>query len=210
LIKHVIFDFDGTIADSKYLTAGIINDLAEKYNFQKIKKEEQEYFRSLSILERIKAIQLPVYLIPLIAAEVNIRYRKSVNTVPLVSGIDKAIQDLRVSGLKLSIMSSNSITNINALFKKENIVAFDNIYTSANIFGKDMGINLFLNRNRLKNDQVIYIGDECRDIVACKKNNVKVIAVAWGYDSKERLAKEKPDYIVSSPSEITGIINSLM
>jgi len=210
LIKHVIFDFDGTIVDSKYLTVGIINGLAEKYNFQSIKKEEQEYFRSLSIVERMKAIQLPVYLIPLVAAELNLKYRQSVNSLQLVRGIDKVIGELKGRGLKLSIMSSNSFNNINALFKKEGITAFDNIYTSKNIFGKDIGINIFLNRNKLKNDEVAYIGDECRDIVACKKNNVKVIAVAWGYDSTERLAKEKPDYIVRTPSEITKIINSLM
>lgn len=210
MIKHVLFDFDGTIVDSKYLTTGIINDLAEKYNFQSIKKEEQEYFRSLSIFERIKAIQLPVYLIPLVAAEVNIRYRQSVNSLPLVRGIDKVIEDLKVIGLKLSIMSSNSFNNINALFKKEGIAAFDNIYTSKNIFGKDIAISIFLNRNKLKNDEVIYIGDECRDIVACQKNKVKVIAVGWGYDSTKRLTGEKPDYIVRTPSEITRIIKSLM
>lgn len=210
MIKHVIFDFDGTIVDSKYLTVGIINGLAEKYNFQKIKKEEQENFRSLSIVERMKAIQLPVYLIPLVAAELNLKYRQSVNSLQLVRGIDKVIGELKGRGLKLSIMSSNSINNINALFNKEGITAFDDIYTSKNIFGKDIGINIFLNRKKLKNDEVIYIGDECRDIVACQKNKVKVIAVGWGYDSTERLAKEKPDYIVRTPIEITRIINSLM
>ena len=58
---------------------------------------------------------------------------------------------------------------------------------------------------KLNLEEVIYIGDEDRDIIAAKRVGVKVIAVTWGYNSKEKLMKEKPDCLVSSPKELEKI-----
>lgn len=209
MIKHVVFDFDGTMVDSKYITVGILNELAEKYGFKKIKEEEQEHFRSLSIFDRLKKIELPVYIIPLIAVEINQKYRQSLNNLQVVKGIEGVIGALKKKGLALSIMSSNSAGNINGLLKNKNIDAFENVYSSNHIFGKDIVIRHFLNKNKLGREEMVYIGDECRDIVACKKNGVKAIAVTWGYDSAARLAGEKPDFMVKAPGEIISVINSL-
>jgi phosphoglycolate phosphatase len=55
-------------------------------------------------------------------------------------------------------------------------------------------------------DNVLYVGDEVRDIVACKKAGVKIAWVDWGYDLKEAVADEKPDYLISNPLEIISIV----
>lgn len=210
MLKHVIFDFDGTIADSKYITVEILNELADKYNYRKISREEQEGFRGMSIAERLKALQLSLFKIPLLAVDFNLKYRQSVNRLPLIKGIDAVIGRLRDRGLQLGIMSSNSVNNIKPFLKKEGIDVFDYVYTSGNIFGKDMAIALLLSRNGIKKEEAIYIGDECRDIEACRKNGVRIIAVSWGYDSLARLTGESPDFLLKSPSELNRLISSLM
>ena len=54
---------------------------------------------------------------------------------------------------------------------------------------------------------MLYVGDEQRDIVACKKNNVKVIWVSWGFDIHAVIEKENPDFIAQQPADIIEIIN---
>ena len=206
MIKHVIFDFDGTIVDSRYLAVELLNELAEKYHFRKIRDTEFEKLRNLSITERCKALHVPLYLIPLVVAELVLKYQKSVNSLPTYTGVKDIISRLKEKGFKLSIISSNSTENIRLFLKKNHINNFDSIYSSSFITGKEGAIMTFLRKHNLKRDDVVYIGDECRDIIACKKNNVKIIAVSWGYDSIELLTREKPDYIAKNPRELYNLI----
>jgi hypothetical protein len=72
MIKHVIFDFDGTIVDSISLSIELFNELAIKYKFNKIVNDELEYLRSLSFMERCRAVKVPLYRIPMLGIEIII------------------------------------------------------------------------------------------------------------------------------------------
>ena len=61
-------------------------------------------------------------------------------------------------------------------------------------------------KQQINPHEVIYVGDEERDIIASKKARIKNIAVTWGFNSKEKLSREKPDYIVDSPMQIIEIV----
>lgn len=43
--KCVVFDFDGTLADTEEKTFNIYNDMAEKYKYRKITKEEAAAYK---------------------------------------------------------------------------------------------------------------------------------------------------------------------
>lgn len=206
MIKHVIFDFDGTIVDSRYLAVELLNQLAEKYRFRKLEEKEFNYFRSLSITERCKAIQAPVYMIPIIYSELRRKYQESTSHLQVFMGIKELIRGLKEKGFKLSIISSNSVDNISKFLRNNHIDVFDSIYSSRNYYGKDRALNAFLRKHQLNGKDVVYIGDECRDIVACRKNNVKIISVSWGYDSIELLTKKNPDFIAKNPRKLFNLI----
>jgi phosphoglycolate phosphatase len=53
---------------------------------------------------------------------------------------------------------------------------------------------------------VIYVGDEQRDIAACKKCGVPIIWAGWGYDAIEIIKQEAPDYMIYTPKEILRIV----
>ena len=50
------------------------------------------------------------------------------------------------------------------------------------------------------------IGDSVSDIRYAKKAGVQSIAATWGYQSRELLAREGPDYIVESVDELTDLL----
>ena len=86
---------------------------------------------------------------------------------------------------------------------------FSFIYTERTLFSKDKALNKFIKRNNLIPEQVMYVGDETRDIEASKKINVKVVAVSWGFNSEEALARQNPDFLINKPSELVDLIGSL-
>ena len=205
-IRHVIFDFDGTIADSMKLAVELYNQVADKHKFNKIREEEYEYLRSLSILEKCKFLNVSLLQIPRVGNDLYRSYNRAISSIEVFNGIKEVILDLKEKGFKLSIVSSNSSNNIRKFLANNNLDVFDSIYTAKNIFGKGKAINSFIKKHNLRNEELVYIGDEHRDIVASKENKIKVIAVTWGYDSLAMLTQAKPDFIIEKPSEIAAII----
>lgn len=206
-IQHVIFDFDGTIADSIFFGVQLFNQSAQKYKINMIKEEDYEYLRGLSLLEKFKFLNISLVLIPRLGMELTKSYNSSVNSIHLFNGMKEVILALKQGGYTLSIISSNSSDNIRRFLVNNNLDVFDFIYSAKNIFGKDKTIHSFIKKNRLNQEKLIYIGDEIRDIIACKANSIKVIAVTWGgFESVDMLKKANPDYIVNKPSEILEII----
>ncbi|KJS88266.1 MAG: HAD family hydrolase [Peptococcaceae bacterium BICA1-8] len=209
MIKYIIFDFDGTLVDSKNTAITAFNHLSEKYKFKKIELKDFEHLRKLSITERCKALNFPIYKIPFLAAEAYQLYKKYFKDIELHKGIRELLDGLKNKGKNLAIISSNSETNIREYLQENKINSIDKVYCSSNIFGKDKMINNFLKKYKLRESEVIYIGDEERDIVASKKSGVKFIWVSWGFDVFEVVKQECPDYIVNKPEDIFGILDEI-
>ncbi len=208
-IKHLIFDFDGTIADSINLVIELINQVAGKYKFDQIREEEYEYLRNLTIPEKCRALHISLHQIPRMAIELTKTYYQSIGSITAFEGIKEMTDNLKEQGLKMSIISSNSSNNIRKFLKNNNLDIFDSIYSANNLFGKEKAINSFIKKQRLIKDELIYVGDEHRDIMACKMNMIKVMAVTWGADSLEFLSQANPDYIVEKPAQIVEIVEAL-
>jgi phosphoglycolate phosphatase-like HAD superfamily hydrolase len=70
------------------------------------------------------------------------------------------------------------------------------------LFGKGRVIQRLLRRHHLNPEDVIYVGDETKDIEAARKIGIKVISVSWGYNSSQALAAEHPDFLIYRPEEL--------
>jgi phosphoglycolate phosphatase len=206
MIKHVIFDFDGTLVDSLEILVSSWNSLTKKYNLKEIHPSDVDILKKLSLKDRIKRLDFSMYKVPIIAPKLYTLYNKSLHELRLFDGIKDMLHQLDDKGYQTSIISSNSRDNILSFLKRNNITSIDNVLCSSSILGKDKLLNRYLREHNLTPSEVIYVGDEQRDILACQKTGVKIIWVGWGYDSIEVIEKEKPDYRVSAPSEILDLI----
>ena len=77
--------------------------------------------------------------------------------------------------------------------------SLDFIYSANTLFGKDKIIKKLIKQYQLPLERTYYVGDETRDIEAAKKSNVQVVAVTWGFNSADVLARYKPDYLIDNP-----------
>jgi phosphoglycolate phosphatase len=209
MIKYIVFDFDGTLVDSKAIFISVFNQLAEQYDFKKMEPDKIEYLQQLSLKERFRYLRVPLYKLPFLTAKFLKRYRQSIGHILLVPGMDHALQQLKNKGYSLGIVSTNNESNIRQFLLTNQIEDIDKIYCSSKLFGKDQVIKKFIKSCHLQSSEMIYVGDEQRDIIAARKNQVKAIWVSWGYDVAAVAQKENPDYMVSSPAEIVNIVASI-
>lgn len=209
LIKQLIFDFDGTIVDSSALAVQILNELAEKYHFKKVTMEDVHILKTAPVRERFKRIGLPLYLIPKMSVDCMMMYHRELHALKPFDGIKDLMHYLKNEGFSLSVISSNSVENISHFVKDNDLEVFDHIISAKNLFGKDQSIKRFMKQNHLTSNETLYVGDEIRDIEACKKIPVKIIAVTWGFDPLSLLKSGSPDYIVDTPEEILKIVKGI-
>ncbi|MBT2690592.1 HAD-IA family hydrolase [Bacillus sp. ISL-47] len=205
-MKHVIFDFDGTIADSKEVFISAWNSMADKHNFKRINLKELDALRKMTIRERSEKLNFPLYKMPLIIPVFYKRYQQTIQDIQIFPQMKNVLDVLNERGIQTAIISSNSEDNITTFLVRNEIKGVTNIFCSSRIFGKDTLIRRYLKQNNLKSEEVIYVGDEQRDIIACKKAGIKVIWVGWGYDAVEVVKAAKPDYKVYEPNDILRIV----
>ncbi|MBM7603731.1 phosphoglycolate phosphatase [Metabacillus crassostreae] len=206
-IRYVVFDFDGTLADTSEAFMYAWNKLADKYRYKKIKLEQIETIKKLNMKERSALLNFPLYKIPFVMPELIKLYKDSIVDITLFPGVKSLLEKLKKKGYKIAIISSNSEENIkNALKRNHADHLITDVISAKRIFGKDKTIDQFLKIKKLQASEMIYIGDEIRDIIACKKSNVKIVWVEWGYDGLEVIKSAEPDYMVKEPDEILEIV----
>ncbi|SFJ40376.1 phosphoglycolate phosphatase [Paenibacillus sp. UNC496MF] len=202
----VLFDFDGTLVQSKLLAVRLFNDLAGKYGGRRIAEEEIGRLSDLSIPDRLRALNVPLYKLPALALEGKRAYRKESVHLRLAEGMRETLGALREQGCRLGILSSNTNENIRHYLEANGLDFFEAVHSASNLFGKDKAIRSLARTLGLELSQLLYVGDEFRDVEACRKIDVPVAAVTWGWDSAKLLAEAGPDYLCYSPAELSSIV----
>lgn len=208
--KVIIFDFDGTIADTLDTVVNISNRLAANFGYKQTSQEEIAYLKNLNSREIIKQSGISIFKVPFLIRKVKAELNKEIKNLKPIPGIKEALTQIKNKNHQLLILTSNSKENV-VSFLEENDMQnlFEFIVSGATLFGKSRIINNILKQENLSSQQVFYIGDETRDIEAARKSGIKVIAVGWGFNSKKVLAEQNPDYLVHHPQEIIYLIESL-
>lgn len=207
--KVILFDFDGTIADTLDAIVSITNRLAGEFGYKPSSQDDLAQLKNLNPRAIIKLSGISIFKLPFLIRRVKAELNNEIQGLSPITGIKEALIELKNQGNKLGIITSNSQENVMAFLLKNNLQClFDFIY-SATTFGKNKVITKLLRQENLKFEDVIYVGDEIRDIEAARKSQIKAIAVSWGFNSKEVLAEQNPDFLIHQPNELIDVIGSL-
>jgi len=206
MIKEVIFDFDGTIADSFMTIMSIFDEYKKELGVENFGKKEIEIYRNEGVGAVLKKTKISLLRFSKVVEEMREKPNHLIAGVKPCKGMSSLLRDLKKKGFVLGVMSTNGEKTINKFLEKNKIDVFDYVVGKGSLFGKDKVIKLILRKRKLKIDEVLYIGDEVRDIEACKKLGIKIAAVTWGFSSKKLLAKSKPDFLVDKAEEILKLV----
>lgn len=203
----LVFDFDGTLADTFNLILKISNQLANEFKFHQIPPEDIHILKDRTLKEVIKHLQVPILKIPLILAKARKEFYKEIMTVKPFPELGNIIFQLKTFPVQMGILTTNSTRNVHKFLEYNKLEIFDFIHSSK-IFGKDVTLKKIARRKRLPLKQIYYIGDETRDIAAAQKAGVKTIAVSWGYNSEKVLLKQQPDFLIKTPNELLKLLQT--
>ncbi len=202
-----VFDFDGTLADTRDTVGQIINEIAEEYGYEKLDPDLILEYTSKRALDFIREdLKLPWLKIPTFANRLRAELNKRITDLKPISGMVEVAKELKQRNYKLGIVSSNSEDNIRQFLINNNIDFFDFISSGSSLLGKARNIKKALKQAELETSSAVYIGDEIRDVEAAAKAGVDVVVVSWGYNSKNSLEKSSSDIIIDSPSELLDLL----
>jgi len=209
MLKAIIFDFDGTIADSEGLMIEIVNQYSKKYKYRQIDYGEINSLKGRPLREVIPTFKIPFFMMPFLIRDVLNRFGERSKEIKIFSGVEALINRLSEKGYDLYIVSSNKKENIEKFLKNNRVNVFKSVYSSFNIFGKDRLINKLLKNEKLSLDECIYVGDEVRDIDACRKVGLKIVSVTWGYNVDSALKKFNPDFVIDNTEDLYNTLSCL-
>ncbi len=206
MTKTVIFDFDGTLADTFAVLIEITNELAPEFGYRPVDEQQIAQLQGLSSREIVKMAGIRRWQIPFLLFRFKKDFRRKTNRVQLFPNIAHLLRTLKYAGYKIGIISSNSVENIETVLEGYQISHLFSFIYSCSIFGKSRAINSALRAHYVSTDEAIYVGDEVRDINAARRSKIPVIAVTWGFNDLEILTQRQPDYLVNKPQDIIQLL----
>lgn len=208
--KAVIFDFDGTIADTLPLVLDSVSSIFPHLHIKLLTELEIEALKELSALQLLEKFKISKFHFFFSILKVQRYMRHHIQEILLMPQMNGVFSKLKAEGYDLIIASSNAKDNIAHFNATNKITEFSNIYTSLSVFGKQHLFNRILKREKLRPQNVVYICDEVRDIEACKKIGIRSIAVSWGYNNEKALLGARPDALVHDSKELLASIKNYL
>lgn len=205
MIKHVVFDFDGTIANTTPLIPEIINEVLIKFNKPALSQCDFSRLMSMYWKDAVKEYGIKWRHLPKYALAAQKIMKGKLDQVSLFDNMKELIEQLS-ENYTTNIISLNSTDNIKYVIDRHNIKSIENVFSTKGKVTKKKILKKYMKQFNIKEHELLYIGDELGDIEACKEHDIKVVAVTWGFDNREVLSSGNPDYIVDSPFDIAEIV----
>lgn len=208
-VETVIFDFDGTLANSVDLIFELYNIHADEFGYLPIKRTEFSALRKMGYANAMRLKKIKARKLPKIAMVLSKEMHGKMDVVEPYVGIVDTLNRLKDDGYSIGVLTSNQASLVQEFFNKHSFPEFDFVVSEKTIFGKHKALKRIIKSYGLDKEKVIYVGDEPRDVAASHKVGVRAIGVVWGLAGEEGFEKNKPDYSAKTPVELLNLILNL-
>lgn len=205
----LLFDFDGTLADSLSTIVAISNRLAPEFGYRPTPPAQVDTLKGMSARQLIRYSGISVLKIPALLRRLRTELRQQNLLIPPCAGMPAVIHELHKRHT-LAIITSNSPDIVRTFLEAHQLQHyFTGVDGGGTLFGKGRLIRRFLQEQSFEPAQTIYVGDEVRDIEAARFAGIRVISVTWGFNSREVLMAAHPDWLVDRPDRLQAIADAV-
>jgi len=184
----------------------LYNSHTEEFGYLPIAKDEFTDIRRMGYTKAMRMKKIKARRLPRILMTLSKEMHDHMDAVHPYAGIVEMLYSLQKSGYSIGVLTSNQASLVHEFFLKHSFPVFDFVVSEKTIFGKDKALKRIIKRNGLDKNQILYVGDEPRDVTASRKAGVHVIGVTWGLAGVEGFEKIAPDKLVKSPNELLDTI----
>ncbi len=218
MIKAIIFDLDGTLADTMPDLQTAMNGMLTRLGYRTRTRTElvkainngaREFVRR-SLPREVQGVDFILQsAIDIYEDEYSKCYIEK--TAPY-DGIEALLMDLKSMGVKISVLSNKQDAFVKdivgKLFDKKlfsYVQGQDKLPIKPNPtvalqLAKGMGVKV---------SKCLFIGDSDVDIQTAKNAGMRSVGVCWGYRTQEVLEEAGADFIAKSPNDICQIVADL-
>lgn len=206
--KLILFDLDGTIADSLMAGLGSMNQLRYFFGYKKLDPADPR-LRLTTGMDFVKNILgLNILQVVLWSKLLKFLVTRQATTIGVYKGWKTALKSLKKK-YELGLMTSAPRVYADTILGNAGLLnLFDLKVTDIKYHRKASSLKKILQNKKLKPDEVVYVGDETRDLQACLKCGVPFVAVNWGKDHESLFASLTHPLrgIIGRPAELANLI----
>ena len=209
IYRTLVFDFDGTIADTLGETRRILNQIGPDYGIRHIEEHELERLRHMSLKQLVDHLEIPKRKLPALLSLGTGLMRGNITRLKLIDGMPEVLLELRKHVQRFGVLTSNATANVDLFLRTHGLrEQFDFISSTSKLTGKSKHLKAIRKTFSVSPEEMLYIGDELRDVKASQKAGVPIAAVTWGFNSRQSLAAAKPDYLFDRPTDFLTLLTN--
>ena len=204
--RTLIFDFDGTLADTLPHLVRLSNQLAAEYGYRVITDDDTDTLRGMRASGVLRWLNIPLTKMPVIARRLKAKLADEMSIVRPLGTIKDVLATLHDT-YTLGIVTSNSVANVQLFLEANDMSYFTFVRSSTVLLGKSKVLRRLLREERLKVAETLYIGDETRDVIAARACGMDTVAVSWGGNDTAQLQSTQPWALIHQPEELLTVVN---
>lgn len=207
MIKTIIFDWNGVLMDDIECIFFATNDRLEMQGYPRISRKRFDELYEMPWTNFYQKLGVPVN----VEEEYSVweklypRYSKKNRLFPKVK---ETLQKIKQQKIRAIIFSSHNQGLLAKELKEFGIAGLIDEISASHANKKEKILEL-VKKHEIEKGTAIYIGDTDHDIETAKFAGIKSIGILGGVDSKEKLEKAKPDFIIKKISELPKLIEKI-
>lgn len=200
----VVFDFDGTLADSFPWFFEASNTAAARHGFRQTGRDEVARLRDYTPAQVIRHLGLPMWKLPAVTQFIRRWVAEHADAIPLFPGVPEMLERLDDAGVALAIVSTNTEPTVRRVLGPRLAGRIRHYGCGASLFGKRPKLRQALAAAGVRPAQALCVGDEVRDAEAARAERVAFGAVTWGFASAGALRAQTPAVVFDRVEEIAA------
>lgn len=217
-MKLVIFDCDGTIADSQHMIVAAMDEAFRVANLPPPPRQAVVQVIGLSLVQAVADVlpEAERERAPDVAEEYKSAFHalraSGSKQEPLFPGVRDALHTLQRNGTLLGVATGKSVRGVKHLLEREGLTGlFSTIQTADTNPSKPHPamIEMAMAETGADAHETVMIGDTTFDMLMARSAGVAAIGVAWGYHPVEALRNAGAAAIVADAGAMLEAIERL-